>query len=131
MFLLDTNTLIYYFKGKGNVAERLLGTPPDQLALSTISLFELETGLRKSSNASARRRQLNALTHVLQVWGFDQAAASAAAEVRAALETRGKPIGPMDNLIAGIALAHGATLVSHDLQEFSRVPRLAVVDWYA
>lgn len=130
MFLLDTNTLIYYFKGQGRVAERLLATPPTQLAVSTVTLFELETGLRKSSQASRRRGQLNELVDAATVWGFDRAAVDKAADIRATLETRGQPIGPLDCLIAGIALAHGATLVTHNLREFSRVPKLLVTDWH-
>lgn len=130
MFLLDTNTLIYYFKGQGRVAEQLLATPPNQVAVSTVSLHELETGLRKSSHATQRRKQLDAFVSAARVWVLDQAAAVAAAEARVALESKGRPIGPLDTLIAGIALAHGATLVTRNLREFSRVPRLDVTDWY-
>ena len=130
MFLLDTNTLIYYFRGQGQVAEKLLATPPAELAVSTVSLFELETGLRKSAHARARRSQLDAFVRATQVWVFDQASADATADIRVTLEGKGQPIGPLDNLIAGIALAHGATLVTRNLREFSRVPRLAVVDWH-
>jgi tRNA(fMet)-specific endonuclease VapC len=130
MFLLDTNTVIYFFKGQGQVAENLLGTRPAELALSTITLFELETGLRKSPDAKTRRKQLDALAQAAPMWDFDRAAAGAAAAVRASLERVGTPIGPLDTLIAGIALARNATLVTHNLREFSRVPRLDVVDWY-
>lgn len=49
--------------------------------------------------------------------------------MRAALEGRGKPIGPLDTLIAAQALALGAVLVSHNTREFSRVPKLRVHDW--
>ncbi|MGQ0801489.1 MAG: PIN domain-containing protein [Pseudomarimonas sp.] len=130
MFLLDTNTLIYYFKGMGNVTERLLATPPDQLSISTISLFEIETGLRKQSGALTRRKQLEAFVRSTQVLVLDQAAASAAAAIRAELESKGQPIGPLDNLIAGIAVANRRTLVTRNIREFSRVPNLEVEDWH-
>ncbi|MDX2217536.1 MAG: type II toxin-antitoxin system VapC family toxin [Burkholderiales bacterium] len=130
MFLLDTNTLIYFFKGEGGVAARLLATPPDQVAVCTVSLFELETGLRKSSSPKQRRKQLDAFVSAAQVWDLDRAAAAAAADIRAALEAKGQPIGPLDNLIAGIALAHDAMLVTRNLREFSRVAKLKTVDWH-
>lgn len=130
MFLLDSNTLIYFFRGEGRVAERLLATPPDQVAVSTVSLHELETGLRKSSAPARRRKQLDAFVGAAHVWTLDQPAAVAAADVRAALESKGQPIGPLDTLIAGIALIHGATLVTRNLREFSRVQRLTVIDWH-
>ena len=59
-YLLDTNTLIYYFKGMGNVAGRLLTTPPGEIALSAIVLFELEVGIAKST--APRKRKAH-------VWG--------------------------------------------------------------
>ena len=130
MFLLDTNTLIYFFKGQGRVAERLLATPPNQIAVSSVSLYELETGIRKSSHPKLRRKQLDAFATATQVWVLDRTAAIMAADVRAALESKGTPIGPLDTLIAGIALAHAATLITRNLREFSRVPRLVSADWY-
>ena len=57
MIVLDTNTLIYFFKGQGKVADRLLSIPPGKLAMSTIVLYELEVGIAKS-NASKHRRDL-------------------------------------------------------------------------
>ncbi len=129
-FLLETNTLIYYFKGQGQVATRLLATPPGELSVSTVSLFELETGLRKSTDAAKRRQQLAAFIAACEVWDFDQPAAVASAEIRADLESQGLPIGPLDNLIAGIARARGATLVTRNRREFARVQGLMIVDWH-
>ena len=45
------------------------------------------------------------------------------------LTATGQLIGPNDMLIAAIALANGATLVSHNTSEFSRVPGLVLEDW--
>ncbi len=129
MFLLDTNTLIYFFKGQGRVAERLLATSPQQLAVSTITLFELETGLRKSGS-EARRAQLAAFAASAQVLPFDSDAATEAADIRVQMELAGTPIGPLDTLIAGTARAARATLVSRNLREFQRVPQLAVENWF-
>lgn len=130
MFLLDTNTLIYFFRGQGRVAEQLLATPPREIAIPAVSLFELETGLRKSAAPDKRRRQLTALTDLVTVIPFGTREAEAAAAVRAALEGEGTPIGPYDLLIAGTALAHNATLVTRNSAEFSRIDGLHLADWY-
>ncbi|MFN7219030.1 MAG: PIN domain-containing protein, partial [Burkholderiales bacterium] len=90
MFLLDTNTLIYFFKGEGGVAAKLLGTPPDEVAVSTISLYELETGLRKSASPAKRRKQLDAFIGVAPIWALDRASAASAADIRAAREAQGR-----------------------------------------
>ena len=130
MFLLDTNTLIYFFKGQGKVAERLFAVPPADVAISSVSLYEIEVGIAKSEQPAKRRRQFDTFLAVVSVLPFDRSAARAAATVRVDLERRGLPIGPLDNLIAGVALAHRATLVTRNTREFSRLPHLAIVDWY-
>lgn len=130
MYVLDTNTLIYFFRGDGHVAERLLATPPTDIALPAVVVFELETGIAKSSEPAKRRGQLDALLQVVTVLPFGVDEARAAATLRARLERDGTPIGPMDNLIAGTAMAHGGVLVTRNLREFERVPGLVVQDWH-
>jgi tRNA(fMet)-specific endonuclease VapC len=46
------------------------------------------------------------------------------------LEKAGSGIGPIGTLIAGTALAHSATLVTHNTKEFSRVRGLRLLDWF-
>lgn len=130
MYLLDTNTVIYFFKDMGHVASRLLNHLPDQIALPTIVIYELETGIAKSTQPEKRRAQLGELLRAIKILPFGLADAKAAAILRAALEKAGRPLGPMDNLIAGTALAHQATLITHNIEEFSRVPGLRWEDWY-
>ncbi len=130
MYLLDTNTLIYFFKGKGKVAERMLATPPGEVAISTVSLYEIEVGIARSDEPAKRRMQFDAFLAAVSVLPFDRAAARSASLVRVDLEKRGLPIGPLDNLIAGVALAHRATLVTRNLREFSRLTNLALTDWF-
>jgi len=130
MLALDTNTLIHFFKGQGRVADQLLATSPAEVAIPAVVLYELEVGIAKSSSPEARRRQLDQLLDAVEVLPFGPAEARAAARARAQLERAGAGIGPLDTLIAGTALAHGATLVTHNTAEMARVPGLLVVDWF-
>jgi len=130
MYALDTNTLSYFFKGIGQVAERLLATPPSEIAIPSIVLFELEFGLERSSRAAQRRQQLQELIAIPSVLPFGPAEARAAALIRAELERAGTPIGPYDLLIAGTAMSHGAILVTHNTKAFGRIRGLALEDWY-
>jgi len=130
IYLLDTNTLIYYFKGMGDVAKRLLSTSPSEIALSTIVLFELEVGIAKSMSPRKRKAQLQEFTSLVNIVSFDRAAAELAAEIRAKLEKRGVLIGPYDILVAASALATNSTLVTHNTKEFERVESLKIEDWY-
>ena len=130
-YALDTNTLIYFFKGHGEVARHLLATAPANIAIPAVVVYEVETGIAKSTNPNKRTEQLAELLDIVTVLPFDVDAARSAASIRARLERQGTPIGPMDTLIAGTALAHGATLVTHNTAEFQRVPALQLTDWFA
>jgi tRNA(fMet)-specific endonuclease VapC len=129
MYALDTNSLIYFFKGLGRVARHVLATPPRSLAIPAVVLYELEAGIARSSSPARRRAQLEQLLALIEVLPFGAAEARVAARIRADLESSGTPIGPLDNLIAGTALRHGATLVTHSVKEFRRIEGLAVEDW--
>lgn len=131
MWVLDTNTVIYFFKDGGNVATRLFQHSPKDLALPAVVLFELQVGIAKSLNPSKRQGQLETLVSSISVLPFGQPEAHAASEIRADLESQGTPIGPFDTLIAGTALAYGATLVTRNIKEFKRVKALKLEDWYS
>lgn len=130
MYALDTNSVIYFFKGMGRVAERLLRSPPREVALPAVVLYELELGLAKSSAPERRRSQVDELVRRVAILPFGRTEAQVTARIRADLERTGEPIGPLDFLIAGTALAHGATLVTHNTKEFGRVGGLSLEDWY-
>lgn len=128
-FALDTNTLSYYFRNEGRVAERLLATSPQAIVLPSVVVYEVNFGLRKA----LRREQLAAFARMVQVArviDFDAQAADHAARIRVELEAQGRPIGPLDLMIAATARRHACTLVTHNLREFSRVPELVLEDWY-
>ena len=130
MYTLDTNTLIYFFKGIGNVAEILLSNSPKDILIPSVTLYELEVGIAKSSNPNKRRKQLEALTSRISISVFGAKEAKIAAMVKANLESKGTPIGHYDTLIAGIAISTNSTLVTHNTKEFKRVADLNIVDWF-
>ncbi|MBD2145440.1 type II toxin-antitoxin system VapC family toxin [Sphaerospermopsis sp. FACHB-1194] len=130
MYVLDTNTLIYYFKGQGQVAENLANVSAQEISIPTIVLFELQVGIAKSNSPAKRIQQLQELLSRVNLVLFDREAALAAAKIHAELEQQGTPIGQMDVLIAGTAIALQSTLVTHNVKEFSRVSGLTIVDWY-
>jgi tRNA(fMet)-specific endonuclease VapC len=67
---------------------------------------------------------------IVSLLGFGAAEAEAAAGLRARLQEQGCPIGPLENLLAGTALAHGLVLVTHNTREFARIEGLQLEDWY-
>lgn len=130
MYILDTNTLIYFFKGAGNVSRILLSKPPREIGIPSIVLYELEVGIAKSKAPRKRLQQLENIISIINVLPFTAKEARSSATVRAQLERTGIPIGPVDILIAGTAIANQAILVTHNVKEFKRINKLKIEDWY-
>jgi tRNA(fMet)-specific endonuclease VapC len=128
-YMLDTNICIYTIKHRPpEVVAALRRHAADGLGVSAITVAELFFGAAKSGSG----RNLTALAHFLEpleIADFDRSAAAAYGPLRAALESAGTPIGPLDTQIAAHALALDATLVSNNLREFSRVPGLKLANW--
>lgn len=128
-FALDTNTVPYYMRRAGRVAERLLAHAPSEIALPSLVVFEVNFGLRRAG----RRAELEAFARMvgaMSVLDFDAEAADQAARIRVLLEAQGTPFSLPDLLIAATARRHRRTLVTHDAREFSRVEGLLIEDWY-
>ena len=129
-YLLDTNTLIYYFKGLGNVKERLLACQPSEIVLSSVVYYELQVGILKSTSPQKRIAQLAILKNQVSWVDFDEKSAEATAQIRVDLERIGKPIGSYDVQSAGMAIANDLILVTHNTGEFGRVNDLKLEDWF-
>ena len=128
IWLLDTNMLIFASRGRPQEARRRLqDVSPDDVAVSTVSIAELWYGAEKSGDPPRKRSAWKRFLEPFPVLAFDRPAAEAHAHLRFLL--RHEPIGERDLLVAAIAFAHGLTVVTHDLAEFSRVPGLKVEDW--
>lgn len=130
MYIIDTNTLIYLFKGMGSVPDKFFKIPPKEIAIPSVVLYELEYGIAKSTSPRKRQAQLKELCSLVEILPFDEEAARFAASIRANLEKKGTPIGACDVLIAGIALSNQGTLVTNNMKEFSRVSKLKLENWY-
>ena len=93
-------------------------------------LWELLTGANKARDSSAQHARLALFQARFELLPFDLAAARHAAQVRAQLEAQGTPIGAVDTMIAGVALANGLILVTRNMREFERVPSLQIQNWF-
>jgi len=130
MYVLDTNTLIYFFKGMGKVAQILLSKSPKLIGIPAIVIFELEVGIGKSTSPQKRINQLQEITSLIKIMPFSDTEAKTSASIKVKLDKKGTPLGPYDLLIAGTALTHNAVLVTHNTKEFGRIEDLQIEDWY-
>jgi len=128
-YLLDTNILIAITKANPLVRFRLEQHADHEILLSLIVLAEIEYGIAKSTKREYNRHVFVELSKAFKIVTFSPQAARHYGELRTYLEKRGAPIGSNDALIAAEALAQGATLVTDNTREFSRVPGLLLENW--
>jgi len=130
-YLLDTNLCIRVLRDRPPGLRDRFNTHADALCVSTIILTELLHGAAKSARPDHNRQEVERFAARLEVLPFDAAAADHAADIRAALERAGRPIGGYDLLIAGHARSRGLVVVTGNLTEFQRVEGLRCEDWLA
>ena len=129
-YMLDTNICIYTIKHKPpEVIKAFLCHEPDDMCISSITYGELMHGVEKSQEVERNRAAITLILSAISILPFDSDAAEEYGAVRADLERKGTPIGPMDMLIAGHARSRGLILVTNNTREFFRVNELEVEDW--
>jgi len=128
-YVLDTNICIYVINARpSGVLARFRQQRMGEIGVSSVTAAELAFGVAKSG--SARNRQaLEMFLAPLEVLPFDAAAIWHYADLRAALERQGQPIGALDTMIAAHCLALNAVLVTNNTREFARVPGLRLENW--
>ena len=130
MILLDTNTCIYIINNRPpNVLERFRKYKAGEVGISSITASELAYGVAKSGSVK-NRTALEMFLAPMQILPFDSQCLWFYADLRASLEKQGLSIGPMDTLIAAQALSIDGTLVTNNIKEFMRVPKLKLENWF-
>lgn len=129
-YLLDSDIAIELLRGRNlPLAEKLASVSRQEVFLSTVTVSELLFGAYRSRDPQRSLSVCRQFWRSFQIAFLNEAAAERAANVRAHLEEKGQKIGAYDVLIAGIAMAHGHVMVTHNTREFERVPDLQLQDW--
>ncbi|MCB0116635.1 MAG: type II toxin-antitoxin system VapC family toxin [Caldilineaceae bacterium] len=132
IYLLDTNACIRYLNGRSPaVVRKMESLQPRDIAVCAVVKAELFYGAQRSRDPEQTLAVQRRFLQPYRSLPFDDAAAEIAGRIRSLLAAQGTPIGPYDVQIAAIALAHGCTLVTHNVDEFGRIPNLAIEDWEA
>lgn len=129
-YMLDTNICIYAIKHKPEtVIKNFLSHDPEEICVSVVTYGELMHGVEKSMAIEKNRIALTLFLSPITVLDFHASAAEEYGKIRAELERQGRPIGPMDMLIAGHAKSERLVLVTNNTKEFQRVEGLMMEDW--
>ena len=130
MFLLDTNVCIHFMRNTHpKLTEKLLSLDPSELILSAVTVYELEYGAEKSRWGRKNREKLALFLAPFNILPFTADDAIAAGKLRGYLERKGTQIGPYDVQIAAQAITRGIPVITHNTEEFRRVPELVIEDW--
>jgi tRNA(fMet)-specific endonuclease VapC len=129
-YMLDTNICIYAIKQKPEkVFRKLQKINPEDVCISSVTYAELMYGVEKSAAVEKNRVALSLLLANIEIKSFDVNAADEYGKIRADLEKKGTPIGPLDMMIAAHAKSLGVKIVTNNVSEFARVKGLKVDNW--
>ncbi|TVP57049.1 MAG: type II toxin-antitoxin system VapC family toxin [Nodularia sp. (in: Bacteria)] len=130
IYLLDTNVCIVYMNGRNDFLRHNFKNHSDvDIVVCSVVKSELFYGAKKSNNPSRSLTLQKAFLSRFVSLAFNDAAAEIFGTIRTQLNALGTPISPYDLQIAAIALANELILVTHNINEFSRVEGLRIEDW--
>ncbi len=129
-YLLDTDSCIYIINNRpAKVIKKVREFEPKELAISVITLSELQKGVSKSRHKKKNQQALDRFVAPFHILPFEEREAKVYGEVVSKLEQQGRIIGGSDLLIAAHSLSRKLTLVTNNEKEFCRVEGLKVENW--
>jgi len=138
MIILDTNVLSALMRAtpESKVIAWLDQQPRTSVWTTSITILEVRFGLQIIAAGKKRSLLAQAFEEVLDKIGqrvapFDALAAQQAGDLMASRQRKGRPVHLRDTMIAGIALAHHATLATRNVAHFEDVSIPVVNPWTA
>jgi tRNA(fMet)-specific endonuclease VapC len=129
MYLLDTDTLIYFLKGDPTVVENFKAAMDEPKAISVITYGELVFGARKSARVTENLAKVHRLAELYPIIDVTRAVMESFGETKALLALSGTTIDDFDLLIGCTALTLGYAVVSNNTKHFDKIPGLRVANW--
>lgn len=130
LYMLDTNICIYLIKRRSDaLLRRMRVFRTAEIGVSVVTVAELQYGVSKSENKERNQAALEAFLLPLDIAEFTVDVTVIYGQIRAELERQGRPIGPLDTMIAAHTLSLDVPLVTNNTREFERVNGLRVEDW--
>jgi tRNA(fMet)-specific endonuclease VapC len=129
MYLLDTDTLVYFLKGHDAVVRNFkahLNTPK---AISVVTYGELVYGCRKSQRAAENLARVRRLAELYPLMDVTRAVMDSFAEIKATLSVTGTTVDDFDLVIGCTALTLNYAVVTNNAKHFEKIPGLRVVNW--
>lgn len=130
IYIFDTDTSIYWLKGKEQIRNKVLQVGPDNLRITIVTLAELNFGAYNSQRQDQNLNHLRDFFTKVRVLPLNEESADKFGQVKAALRRSGEIIEDFDILIAAITLVQqDAILVTNNTNHFQRIPGLRFENW--
>ena len=131
-YILDTNAFSALMQGRAEAIDRLAAIAREDVSVPQPVLAEIAYGIERlpqSRRRAALQARFDLLRSQLVRCPWTDEVSEAFGRIKAALEKRGQRIEDFDAAIAAHAAAHGATLVTANVRQMTRVPGLLIEDW--
>jgi tRNA(fMet)-specific endonuclease VapC len=129
MYLLDTDTIIYFLKGNPSIERNLKRHYHDPMKISVITLMELYYGAYKSQRVSSNLARIRTLENSMEIIPLGQEIVDNFGKQKAHLEKIGTPLDDFDLVLGCCALAHNLILVTNNVKHFRKMEGLKVTNW--
>jgi tRNA(fMet)-specific endonuclease VapC len=127
-YLIDTNTCIYYIKGKYDLKKKFEKANPDNCFISEITLAELMFGVENSEKKEKNKKALDDFLSGIKIIPIFQSLDLYAKE-KARLRKLGTVIDDFDLLIGATSVSHNLVMVTNNTDHFKRIKGITLEDW--
>jgi len=129
MFLLDTDTLIYFLKGHETVVQNFRANANSPKAMSVVTYGELVYGARKSERVLENLAKVYRLAELYPIIDITRSVMDGFGEIKASLSSSGITVDDFDLQIGCTALMLNYTIVSNNTKHFQKIPSLKLTNW--
>lgn len=127
-YLIDTNTCIYYIKGKFELKKKFEKANPENCFISENTLAELKFGVANSEKKEKNQKALDNFLSVIKIIPIFHSLDLYASE-KARLRKAGTPVDDFDILIGVTSLTHNLTMITNNSDHFKRIKGNDLEDW--
>ena len=128
-YLLDTNICIYFLKQHPEITTRIGQCRSDRIAISIITLAELQFGAYNSSQVENNIKRIIFLRERVRLLNLTTKTTDIYAKIKASLRKSGSIIDDFDILIGATAIENDLILVTNNEHHFSRIEKIHIANW--
>ncbi|MDR1072724.1 MAG: PIN domain-containing protein, partial [Treponema sp.] len=125
----DTNICIYFLNQDKSVTEKMSKISVDDMAISIITIAELQFGAFNSSKIRENLERIKYLRNIIKTIDLNTTITEEYERIKSSLRKSGNLIDDFDILIGSTAIVNKLILVTNNQQHFNRIDNLLIENW--